>query len=260
MSGFLVVGKDEDLWYSLRGPVFKFPKTPRVTKTLQQENVHQEWRHLNAVIQEKVDGANVGISFEEGYLKLQSRGHYLVGGLRERQFDLFKRWAYLNVQYLEAVLSDRYVLYGEWLYAKHHIFYDALDHYFLAYDLFDKIENKFLSTHRVHARLGGIVKFVPILHQAKFGKIHNFTQYIGPSRFRTKDWKERLVKVAGEKELDHTDQTQLMEGIYVRVEDDEWIVGRMKHPREEFTKVLEDDSHWLTRPIVTNQLRPGVVI
>ncbi|WP_018656286.1 RNA ligase family protein [Actinomadura flavalba] len=45
-------------------------------------------RHL--VVEEKLDGANAGISFDAaGTLLLQSRGHYLAGGPRERQFGTF---------------------------------------------------------------------------------------------------------------------------------------------------------------------------
>ena len=42
-----------------------------------------------------MDGANSGVRFDPNSLELllQSRGHYLTGGGRERQFDLFKRWA-----------------------------------------------------------------------------------------------------------------------------------------------------------------------
>lgn len=57
---------------------------------------------------------------------LQSRGHYLTGGPRESQFGLFKSWAATFAPILWPVLGDRYVLYGEWLYAKHICFYDAL--------------------------------------------------------------------------------------------------------------------------------------
>ena len=47
----------------------------------------------HSVIEEKLDGANAAISFTtEGELRLQSRGHYLIGGYRERHFDLFKTW------------------------------------------------------------------------------------------------------------------------------------------------------------------------
>lgn len=236
--------------------MIKFPKTPRIINVL-KEDVHTTWKHLNAVVQEKVDGANSGISFDEnGKLLLQSRGHYLVGGPRERQFDLFKQWANENVEYLFNTLEDKYVLFGEWLYAKHHIFYDALDSYFLGYDLFDKQENKFLSLPRYKALLeNGPVYSVPVLHQDKFSKINNFIQYIGKSKYKTTNWKEKLIQLAGEKELQHSDMSDLMEGVYVRVEDENWVVGRMKHPRENFTKIINDDSHWLTRSIVQNLLR-----
>ncbi|MDP4183433.1 MAG: RNA ligase family protein, partial [Bacillota bacterium] len=46
------------------------------------------------VIEEKIDGANSGISFsDDGEMLLQSRGHYLTGGGREKHFKLFKTWA-----------------------------------------------------------------------------------------------------------------------------------------------------------------------
>jgi hypothetical protein len=41
-----------------------------------------------------MDGANCGISFNpDGELLLQSRGHYLTGGGREKHFTLFKQMA-----------------------------------------------------------------------------------------------------------------------------------------------------------------------
>jgi hypothetical protein len=245
----------------------KFPKTPRIVNVLQQEDVHREWKHLHAVVQEKVDGANVGISVDEdANLLLQSRGHYLRGGPRERQFDLFKQWANKHESFFFDTLTTQYILYGEWMYAKHHIFYDALPHYFIAYDLYDKQVDKFVSSPRLQKfALKGVLEgcpicVVPTLYEAKFGKVNNFTQYIGPSRYKTKDWLKKLIDIAGEKELEHSDMTNLMEGVYVRIEDENWVVGRMKHPREEFSKVLEDDSHWMTRPIIQNQLEPGIVI
>ena len=41
------------------------------------------------VVEEKLDCANTGLSFDaSGRLFLQSRGHFLDGGARERQFAL----------------------------------------------------------------------------------------------------------------------------------------------------------------------------
>src|SRR5262245_1610883 len=102
-------------------------------------------RHL--VVEEKLDGANAGLRFGPGgELLLQSRGHFLTGGHRERHFDLFKQWATTHAGALREALGDRYALYGEWLYAKHTIFYDRLPHYFLEFDVLDLQRDVFLST------------------------------------------------------------------------------------------------------------------
>lgn len=236
--------------------MIKFPKTPRLVKVLEDGSIYKDWKHLHAVITEKVDGANSGISFDsDGNLLLQSRGHYLVGGPRERQFDLFKQWANGNLDYLFGVLGDKYILFGEWCYAKHLIFYDNLPNYFLGFDIYDKESERFLSLKRYHQVLGdGPVSLVPTLFQNTFGKINNFTQYITKTGLKTRDWKTKLVQLAGEKELEHTDPSDLMEGVYVRIEDDDWVVGRMKNPRAEFSKIVDEDTHWMTRPIIANQL------
>ena len=60
--------------------------------------------------------ANCGVSFGHGAeLLLQSRGHYLAGGGRERQFGILKRWAAVHENALLERLADRYVMYGEWM-------------------------------------------------------------------------------------------------------------------------------------------------
>src|SRR5947207_15347661 len=82
------------------------------------------------VVEEKMDGANAGLSFDaDGRLWLQSRGHFLTGGPREKHFNLFKQWAHTLAPDLWPLLGPRFVMYGEWLYAKHTVFYDALPDY-----------------------------------------------------------------------------------------------------------------------------------
>jgi ATP-dependent RNA circularization protein (DNA/RNA ligase family) len=236
--------------------MIKFPKTPRIASISEQD--FSAWQHLNAVVQEKVDGANTGISFsEDGNLLLQSRGHYLNGSLREKQFDKLKNWANQNQDNLFDILEDKYILFGEWLYAKHRIFYDNLPHYFLAFDIYDKTECKFISTPRRKAMLENtIVHSVPILHQSRFDKVNNISQYIGETSFKTKDWKEKFLKIASEKDLELTDNSMLMEGVYVRIEDANWVVGRIKNPRKDFTKGIDDGGvHWADKPIIPNQLK-----
>ena len=43
------------------------------------------------IIQEQVNGANTDISFAaDGQMLLQSRGHYLTGGPKEKHFNLYE--------------------------------------------------------------------------------------------------------------------------------------------------------------------------
>src|ERR1700730_7350153 len=109
--------------------IYKYPRTQHIEGSgIQRGDEDLEiisLRNLagmHLVIEEKMDGANSAISFtSDGRLLLQSRGHYLTGGGREKQFHLFKTWAHTYSLQLWDVLTDRYIMYGEWLYAKHTI-------------------------------------------------------------------------------------------------------------------------------------------
>ena len=39
-------------------------------------------------------------------------------------------------------------MFGEWMYAKHTVFYDALPHYFMEFDIYDREKKEFLDTKR----------------------------------------------------------------------------------------------------------------
>jgi hypothetical protein len=59
--------------------------------------------------------------------------------------------------------------------------------------------------------------------------------------------------------LRETDPSADMEGLYIKVEENEEVVERYKFIRPSFlTAVVQSESHWLSRPIVPNQLKPGV--
>jgi hypothetical protein len=222
-------------------------------------------RHL--VIEEKLDGANAGISFDAaGKLWLQSRGHFLTGGSREKHFDLFKRWAWTHAGALHAALGQRFVLYGEWLYAKHTVFYDRLSHYFLEFDVLDTETGTFLGTEgRRGLRNGLPVASVPVLRTGPCRDLAEVTSLIGPSLYKSPTWRESLGAAARARGLDveqiwkETDPSDLMEGLYVKVEEGGRVVERYKFIRASFlTTVLDSGSHWLRRAILPNQLGVGV--
>lgn len=75
------------------------------------------------IVEEKIDGTNVGIHFAaDGELVLQCRGHLITEGMHP-QYDLFKQWVAVKRHALEARLTDGYILFGEWVYAKHSVHY-----------------------------------------------------------------------------------------------------------------------------------------
>ena len=254
--------------------MIKYPRTPHLEGSRLQpgdEDLEQvpfeEISGCFVVVEEKVDGAHAGIWFDDsGALRLQSRGHALVGGERERQFALFKTWASTFQKDLFDVLGNRFTLYGEWLFAKHTVFYDALPHYFLEYDLLDRESGRFLSTRRRRELLSGLpVEPVPVLFSGMAPPLDEICRLIGPSRFKSASWRETLRRVAGENGLDpdrvliETDPGDEMEGIYLKIETREEAVGRLKFVRPSFsTAILDSGTHWQNRPIVSNQLAPGV--
>lgn len=221
----------------------------------------------NKVFEEKLDGANSGVSFHLGHLLLQSRGHALMGGARERQFDLFKAWTQTHEEDLHRILSDRYIMYGEWMYARHSVYYDRLPHLFMEFDVFDKREGYFLSTPVRHAMFDGTpVVSVPVVHQGDVPK-GDPARLVGPSLYKGPDWREgqRAAALASGQDPDRVaregDGSDMMEGVYLKVEIGDRTVGRYKWIRPSFAQAIVDSgSHWAQRPILPNRLAEGVDI
>jgi len=251
--------------------IIKYPRTPHVEGSRLQpgdEDLNQipfenlAGRHL--VIEEKIDGANSALSFDDqGNLLLQSRGHYLTGGYRERHYNLFKQWAGVHRDVFRAALGCRYIMYGEWMYAKHTIFYDALPHYFMEFDILDRETGRFLDTasrREITRRLP--VASVPVLAEGSFKRREDIVRLLGNSCYITGKHIENLRAAARKEGLDEericreTDATPTMEGLYIKVEEGGEVVERVKFVRASFTQTVEESqTHWLDRPIVPNQLR-----
>jgi hypothetical protein len=255
----------------------KYPRTPHIEGSRLQpgdEDLHNVPFHTLAgsflVVEEKLDGASAGISFDESAtLRLQSRGHFLTGGPREKQFNLFKQWAACHTEALYCALGDRYVLYGEWLYAKHTVFYDRLPHYFLEFDILDTRPGEFLSTDRRRELLRGApVVSVPVLWSGLAGTLEELLALLKHSLYKGPNWRQRLVEVAVERGLDpeqvlrETDASDLAEGLYIKAEEPGGrVIDRYKYVRHDFlTTILDSGTHWLKRPVVPNQLADGVDI
>ena len=255
--------------------ILKYPRTPHVEGSRLQagDEGHDhvplaELSGRHAVIEEKLDGANVGVSFTgAGELLLQSRGHYLAGGGRERQFALFKEWARVHEGGLLERLEDRYVMYGEWLFAKHSVSYDRLPHYFFEFDVFDRRDGIFLSTPRRQALLAGMpVLGVPVLQAGPMpDTLERLRAHVRPSLGKSAGWREafeasvRRQGLALELAWRQTDRSELAEGLYIKLEDAQQVLGRFKWVRPDFVQtILDSGSHHSARPIIPNGLAEGV--
>lgn len=249
--------------------IIKYPRTPHLEGSNLQIGDSSKDRipiksvaGRRVVIEEKMDGANSGVSFsKDGDILLQSRGHFLVGGGREKHFELFKAWANRHIDDLFDILGTRHVMYGEWMFAKHTVFYNALPDRFLEFDIWDKEHGKFLSTPERRKMLDGSpVISVPVLHEGGMPKnLDDLLKLVGNSSAKTESWKTDLKEVCKrhgldfERALGETDQSDLMEGLYVKFETDTETIGRAKWVRHGFLQtILDNDTHWLSRPIIPN--------
>lgn len=254
--------------------IIKYPRTPHIQGSRLQpgdEDLRQRpfsdiaGRHV--VLEEKIDGANSAISFtDDGELRLQSRGHFLTGGYRERHYDLMKQWAAVQQDKLYEVLGCRYIMYGEWMYAKHSIYYDALPHYFMEFDVLDRETGRFLNTPSRHELLKTVpICHVPVLASGVFNNMDEIMKYLGNSKFITEAHIEHLREDSERLGLDadcvcrETDASRLMEGIYIKVEENGEVVDRMKYVRASFLQTVETpQSNWLDRPIVPNRITRSI--
>lgn len=207
---------------------YKFPSTPyietdihikRSDKILRQDEV-ETILSQPVWIEEKIDGANLGISFNgNGDLQLQNRGSYLLQPF-EGQWKPLKNWLSCHETKIFDVLTDQYILFGEWCYAKHSIDYNALPDWFIAFDIFDKEQERFLSVKQRKKYLSQMeIKEVPQLGYGIY-HIEELFQFVGKSKYGDES----------------------CEGIYIRQDEKEYLKYRAKMVRGAFKQNIT--GHW----------------
>lgn len=240
-----------------RDDFIKYPRTPHLFGSKGTDDD----RHMGAkdsarfiadtslIAEEKIDGTNVGIHFApNGRMVLQCRGHEITEGMHP-QYDLFKQWTAVKRPLLEAMLADRFILFGEWLYAKHSVFYRSLPHYFFEFDIYDKEDTCFLSLERRLSMLEGTgIHTVPVVHQGA-ATHEQLLELIADSAFESQ-FDNPLTGVIDPR----------MEGLYLRIEAAGKVTGRAKIVRPEFVERVKLSEHWQHKQMVPNQLVQGADI
>ncbi|WNO10851.1 RNA ligase family protein [Teredinibacter sp. KSP-S5-2] len=222
-----------------------------------------EGKKVKLLIEEKMDGSQLGIFFKGPTEPVfYSRGSIIEAS---DEFSLAKQWVYSNIEKLWELLGQRFILFGEWLYLKHTIFYDALPAYFMEYDVYDRRVEQFLSTEARQSLFRGhdYIHSVRVIAHQVFDNASELEALVGASAFisseslaRLKANVEGVASVDSGRVLEETDLTGLMEGLYIKVEKDSYVQERYKYIRYEFlSKILSSNTHWRARVQVTNAVK-----
>jgi len=224
----------------MNGAFHKFPHTPHLVwlgegkprddKVLSIEEA-RAFLDGEVVVEEKVDGANLGLSVgSDGRIHAQSRGNYIAPGRSHQQWNLLWSWLASREHVLVEALSSEHILFGEWCYARHSVNYSALPDWFLAFDIFEPASNLFWSSKRRN-------KFVADLGITPM-----------PEIFRGHLTMREVPQLIAESRLG----APRMEGVYLRRENGGKLVGRAKVVGGDFKERIE--QHWTKRPLVQNRL------
>lgn len=220
---------------------FRFPQIPHIAwlgegsprddKLLSRDEMQSLLRGA-AVVEEKVDGANLGFSVgPDGKLRAQNRGQYLIEPYAG-QFARLSGWMAQHGCALADALGEDLMAFGEWCAAQHSLAYPALPDWWLLFDVYDRRARKFWSTHRRDA-------LARKLHLASVPRVADGHQTVGSLKGIVADTRSRY-------------RDGPVEGVVVRREDDQWLLARGKLVRAEFAQAIGD--HWRSRRLQWNQV------
>lgn len=177
----------------------------------------------NIVIQEKIDGSNASIRYDEesGTLKAFSRRLELNS---ENTLNGF--WDYvqsLNTIAFKEVLGSRYIVFGEWMGAKHAIKYPE-DVYgkFWMFDVWDTQTEQYLPYEETRAFYGRLIacgnkekkfNFVPVFYIGKFESWEKAMELVGKTEVGAEPSGEGIVI----KRQDYLDSNSSRLPFYVKI-------------------------------------------
>jgi ATP-dependent RNA circularization protein (DNA/RNA ligase family) len=204
-------------------------ETPRDDKVLSASEAGKFLAHA-VVLEEKVDGANLGFSVAcNGEVRAQNRGQYLSRPFTG-QFARLNAWLAIHEEALFDALGESLMLFGEWVAAVHSLEYPGLPDYFLVFDVYDKNARRFWSTSRRNV----LVSDLGMCH------IHQ----VGIGHYRLDALAKMLAGTSSSYRLGNC------EGIYLRQENDDWLLARAKLVHPDFVQSISE--HWRTRSLRWN--------
>lgn len=209
-------------------------------------------------VEEKLDGSGVSIFFDD---QLQPQVWHRGSPATGKEFARLHSWVLSHQDKLFDLLEDRYILFGEWMFYKHTIFYDQLPVYFFESDVYDRKSEIWLSTFARTSLLSGhdYIRSVPVLAAFKPTKLSQLTELVKKPLYQSEHWQELLWKKAEKGQLDlekalmECDRSCLSEGLYIKHEDEKQVFGRYKYVRRDFVEnIIKSGTHLIDRVPMRN--------
>jgi len=137
----------------------EYPRIPHLDKSI-SKMTHDDILSdgvqypIDCYVQEKIDGSNMGVSWQNNAAVLRNRKHILRKGyskIRTPSKEQFKSaWNWVNdhkndIKSISDIWMSQLTVYGEWMNFAHSIYYDKLPDIFIAYDIFSVEDDKYLS-------------------------------------------------------------------------------------------------------------------
>ncbi len=225
----------------MRTAFFRFPHTPHLawlgSETPRDDKVlspteAEEMLAGEIVVEEKVDGANLGFSLDDaGHVRVQNRGQFLIPPY-SGQYRRLTQWLALHGKNLAEHLEPGWIAFGEWCAARHSIAYDRLPDWWLLFDIYRGEDRGFaaIETRNGFANEVGLATVTELFRgHATMSSLLRLLKY-APSAYRDGP----------------------LEGIVVRSQSPTGLRTRAKLVRAEFTQSIE--QHWRTRRVEWNRL------
>lgn len=99
-------------------------------------------KHDVVIVQEKLDGSNVGVAMIDGEIVAITRAGYLADTSPYKMHHDFKVWVFANSNRFSSVLHEGERICGEWLTEAHGTKYDLPHEPFVAFDIIDSNQER----------------------------------------------------------------------------------------------------------------------
>lgn len=192
------------------------PRASRDDLIISERDIEEALSEADSIsIEEKVDGASLGVMFHEAQPMARNRNHFLRKSFAaktpaKQQFSSLWSWMYERrdcFDTLDSLAGESVSVYGEWLVALHTVRYDSLPDKLLAYDIWLPSRHAFIRTDEARDMLiAAGFTVIAQLHRLKSASLLEFKRLLlasrsGRSSYSTLDEREGAYAKLGKRDV-----------------------------------------------------------